>query len=287
MVLVGLVRELAQEDKSPKLKTLNFFTNMAKKCKNCAYQEGTSYSFWEFDSPFVQSFNLVQAVKGIIWVTCSKCGQDWLMNRYGENNNTVDLDPLLKESRQVFDFWAKTALSPTQEQLTVLAKIVGLNGDAYGNGREFIDVPCKVTFKDGSEKDFCVVRFSQKFPIVNITEGNCMWITELANITPSPNALPYHVRYETSMAEELTYSYAPTLIQDPVGNVFGLNWLYHFFESTQYQGAQFELYEQPHEYYSSVPAEKTQGEAKPFEITYIFADWTKGIEEILLKTNPL
>jgi hypothetical protein len=254
-----------------------------KACKHCEYETNEGYTRWGASDKFITAFAPIKKVKQIEVVACPKCAREWLLSRYGENNETVDLSKLRAESKADFDFWAENELYPTEKQLKSLAKIGGLNGDIYGNGKDYIDVPCKVRLKDGQEKDFCIVRFSKNMPEAVIDNQGFFWITAVAEITPSVYALPYDVRYESSQAQEQTNSYAPTLITAPYGKVYGLNWTNQFFATEKYTGAKFKLYKEPHEYLSNVPEDKLGHDAIAMdEITYIYADWLENTADTML-----
>lgn len=242
----------------------------------------------------IKSLNFVTHYKKYEVRSCKECGQKWLLSFHPFDKERVDLFPFNENQKPKYEEWAKNLVVPTEEQMKILSQIIGINGDIYGNCKDYIDVPCKVTLNDGQVRDFSLIRFANGMPDEEIDNKNAFWLNQVAKIEPSENALPYLVRLETSLAEEHTNSYAPTLIENPEGKVFELNWTKYFFTTKKYKGSQFKLYKNPHAYFSEVPKEliayaevDTLNDGNDISEekkgVRVYADWLKGYEKKLLK----
>jgi len=262
-------------------------------CQSCPSRaEGFTLN-WNKNESFIASLKFVTRYKEYELRICESCGQQWLLNFHPNNQEMVDLIAFDENQKPKYEAWAKDLKVPTKEQMNVLSKIKGLNGDVYGNAINYIIVPCKVTLNDGQIRDFSYVYFTKVLPEAEIDNKKFFMINDIAKIEPSENALPYPVRLETSKAEEQTNSYAPTLIENPEGKVYGLNWTTQFFSTKNYTGSQFKLYKYPHHYFSEVPKELIDNEMAENccgvadsncqkNGVVVYADWIEGYEKMLL-----
>jgi hypothetical protein len=255
-------------------------------CPHCAAAEGTGYSLWDANDPFIQSFKPFRQQnkhKNVELVHCPDCDQAWVLYAYGENNQKVDLSCLWGEAAlEQFLNWSKTPFNASPAQLKALAKIGGLNGDGYGNGSACIEVPCKVILTDGREKEHCLLRFTNLPPKELVDNESTFWITAVDKISASQNALPYKARYLSSIAEEVRNSYAPSLIKSPDGKIFILNWTNHFFATKSHKGAKFTAVENLDPFNIPPSQSGDYKQALPLEVVIVYADWAAGLENQLL-----
>ncbi|MDH5178100.1 MAG: hypothetical protein OEZ39_16465 [Gammaproteobacteria bacterium] len=122
--------------------------------------------------------------------------------------------------------WSQSDLRLSPQQLDILQAIGRTAPDIYGNGTEYNETPCQVKTTDGTLYPLAIISIQQHAPYE--AWRNCKLATEIAEISPSPYALPHEVRLATTQAEEVSMSFAPTLVQLSNGEVVILNWTNNF-----------------------------------------------------------
>lgn len=252
-------------------------------CKHCGRPSTTGYSAWENKDPFIQAFKLEKKLKYGEMVICPVCKSKWIkLFAPRMDSGYVSLNPLQENDIAIFEEWNQNSYLPTKEQLKVLKKIGATPMDAYGNGSEYIQVPCKCILKDGREIDFCIVRF-QRLPPMDVESKDIIYITDVKKILPSDYTLSPKVRLATAMAEEIRNSYAPTVVRLPTGGKWIFNWTHHFFGTTKIKGKDIVevLNEDPFE--ARTESEAKMGSFLESNETIIYADWQEEYLELEIK----
>ena len=96
--------------------------------------------------------------------------------------------------------------------------------------------------------------------------------TEIAEINPSPYALPLAVRVATSKADEIRMGFAPTMVNLPNGELLALNWSQHFLVKDDIDASKVSLSE------SRIDMKKPPAVYNgPKDVVYFIADRAPGI----------
>lgn len=153
---------------------------------------------------------------------CQVCAQPWYLCGEPAFMNFVQ-----RERVDLIQRWNAQEITVPLQQAAQLKAIGHTPPDVYGNGSQYREFPCAVTTTDGATIDRAIVSLQRHAPF---EEGrNARLATDIAEIRPSPFALPLTVRVATSKASEVRMCFAPTLVELPNGEVNVLNWSEHFF----------------------------------------------------------
>jgi hypothetical protein len=262
---------------------------MSKKiCKHCERPDSTGYSLWDNKEPFIQKFQTVKKLNTGELVACPLCKSKWikLFSPREKNSTTVSLDFVPEESLSVLDDWDSKTLVPTAAQKKVLKKIGATPPDIYTNGSEYIRFPCKCILKDGRTLDFCIIEFRRVAPGLEGTEKP-IYLDEVKEILPSEYTLSRKVRYATTRADEVTNSYAPTVVRLPSGGKYIFNWTNHFFASKKIKGSTIKQVLKE-DAFDVVCADVSEtGKFLSYEETYIYAHWNEDYLSMELNENNL
>lgn len=238
-------------------------------CQHC--EDSTGFTRWEAQDKLILSFEKLRPAKFGDLVTCPGCGSVYLLVQEVENPGHVEMARIEKDEMPVFDAWNSRPLYPTVEQLAVLQAIGATPPDVFTNGSGQIIVPCRCTLNDGKELDYCLVRLQKLPPLKsNLYDARFIFLDEVKEIFPSGFALSGAVRYATTRAEELSMSFAPTVVLGPDQKTYYFNWTNNFVAHADWQGNDISLPKQP-----SVDAYSTEGGHLQFDqvVTYIMGDW--------------
>jgi len=124
-------------------------------------------------------------------------------------------------------------------QRAVLAAIGETPPDLYGNGRQYRETPCAVTTVKGEKIDTAIVSVQCHAPFEEWRDYRLA--SEIAEIAPSPHALPLDVRIACSKAEETHMGFSPTTVELPNGQAVVLNGTPSFFVGGNINAAQIKL----------------------------------------------
>jgi hypothetical protein len=153
---------------------------------------------------------------------CRSCGQPWYLCGDPEFMNCVP-----RERLELIHRWNEQPIVLRREHVSTLQAIGRTPPHIYGGNRQFHETPCAVTTVDGETIDMAIVSLQRHAPFEDWR--NCRLATDLADVRPSPYALPLSVRVATSQAEEHAMGFAPTLVQLPDASEVALNWTPDFF----------------------------------------------------------
>ena len=162
--------------------------------------------------------------------------------------------------------WNEQQIILSPAHLKELERIGRTPPDIYGNGSRFHETPCGVVTKSGERIDLSVISRQNHAPFEE--QRQYRLASEIDDIYASPYALPLAVRIATSKADEIRMGLAPTLIEQPDGQLILLNWRQNFFVREGCKASDVVLAERqldmnaPPEIYSSQK-----------NITYFVADW--------------
>lgn len=117
---------------------------------------------------------------------CSRCRTPWVRGA-----RASDLRPVPKSRRRLFRQWCAR---PQVLPLPLLRAARAIGAVRYD---DFWYVPCRVKLRDGTILDRCVVSF-QDSPPLDDWRGNLRLAADIAELMPSPDALPLAVRRATA-----------------------------------------------------------------------------------------
>lgn len=155
---------------------------------------------------------------------CKVCGSPWYLS--GDDPQMMSNVP--RERIPLINQWNERPVVLSDEQVAILRKIGRTPSDVYGNRREFHETPCAIKTRQGEEIQMAIVSMQRHAPFEYWR--NCRLATDIAQISPSPFALPLAVRKATSQADEIRMGFAPTLVDLPGGKSIILNWAQNFFQ---------------------------------------------------------
>jgi hypothetical protein len=202
---------------------------------------------------------------------CPTCGEKWYLDRLEEWMSVIPRDrlPLLQE-------WNGRDLILPAELLAVAQEIGATPPDIYGNGSEYVQVPCDVTTKAGERITMALLSF-QGSPPIEQSSHTIRFADEIASLRPSEFALTREVRLATSQATEQLNGFAPTHVKAPDGRFFVLNWTVDLFFEGGVKGSDLVIaHERIHEWPPIVSSKK---------VTTFFADRFPGVERLRLGTG--
>lgn len=183
---------------------------------------------------------------------CRVCGQSWYL--YG---TPARMNFVLQEKLAFIEQWQKHPQRLNRSLLKALKKIGPTPPDIYSNGSEYEMTPCMVVTKKGEKIELALVCKQKHAPYEEWREVR--FASEIAEIHPSPYALPRAIREATAEAEEIRMSFAPTLIKLPDESYVVLNWTENFFVWPNCPAGEVRLgpipfdWDVPYEFYMGTP----------------------------------
>jgi len=165
---------------------------------------------------------------------CCVCSRLWHLDAAGLMMSVVSEDrlPLVRA-------WSQAPIRLPEAVQSVLEAIGETPPDIYGSGAGYVQTPCTVITKAGERVDLAIVSRQEGAPIEPHRPPRLA--SDIAEVRPSPFALPLAVRQATARAEELRTGFAPTLIEMPDGARFALNFTQHFLTGTRYDAGSARL----------------------------------------------
>ena len=112
--------------------------------------------------------------------------------------------------------------------------------DFYGNGRDFIDLPCKVTLNNNEVVDFAVLRLQKDPPFINPYSHYKDYLTvdKLKKIEASDFTLSPELRLKTCQMREIRMGFTPTRVLGTNGIQYLLNGVTNFFDQDGIKGSE-------------------------------------------------
>jgi hypothetical protein len=196
---------------------------------------------------------------------CSRCSCYWFLPEHKQYTQRIHYSLL-----PLAHHWNQTPLPLNSSTLSVLAKIGGVEGS-----KNCISIPCAVKNVSGGCHDKAVVLISKEPPCFWYEPPIVHWADELANINPSPFALPLDVRKASSRKMEVSMGFAPVGIVDRQGIEYTLPCESQFFDSNDVKGEEISLSRRKKKWKKTVLPSPAQ--------VFYFVDWFDDCEEILLK----
>lgn len=154
---------------------------------------------------------------------CRACNQPWYLV---DDPQFMHFVP--RRNLPVIAQWDKEPIILAPEHLAVLRRIGRTPSDQYGNGRQFHETPCAVKTKQGEDIEMAIVSMQRHAPFEEYR--NYRLASDIAEVYPSPFALPLDVRAATSRADEIAMGFAPTLVDLPTGESIIFNWTENFYK---------------------------------------------------------
>lgn len=172
---------------------------------------------------------------------CVACGATWYLGDADQRMLFVPDDRLA-----LFEAWSERSLEASLEILEMARSIGATPPDIYGNGRDYVQIPCRVTTRSGERLDRVLVSFQKMPPIPLFDPGDMRLPTlrlldEIERIEPSRYGLSAQVRYATAQASEWPMDFAPTKVCAPDGRIYVLNWTVDFFDLDGIAGEEITL----------------------------------------------
>jgi len=193
-----------------------------------------------------------------------------------------------KTSLEALENWNKKDLMVSEVFMPILKEIVATPPDAYGNGSDYISIPCQITLKDGWVFETALLQL-QYLPPFYASE-HIILIDEVAKIEPSKYALPLDIRVATALAFEVRMSYAPTVIENG-GYSFILNWTNNFFKHPELDAKNTRVL-LPEEEENKTKTGKNKNKKEDnnlkqgildcdYEVVYVIGDWNEELKNLL------
>ena len=163
--------------------------------------------------------------------SCPNCKTLWYLN-----NKETALSSLWQTDR--IDEWKAVAKSLPDNFVDQFKNIGATPPDFYGNGRDFIDLPCKVIATDGTIFDPALIRLQKDPPFINPYDyyTDYLLINNVRKIEESDFTLPRELRLLTCQAREVRMCFSPTRVQGPNGVQYLLNGVTNFFYQDNVKG---------------------------------------------------
>lgn len=163
----------------------------------------------------VKSLEVMMPLRRGILYQCRACNQPWHLDG-GSRWMTI----VPRERMPLIRAWNE---APIMLSRTVTQKLAGIGciRAVHVNGGDLMETPCGVLTHSGERIDLAFVAIQKDAPVEE-------WRTyrlgsEIADVYPSPYALPLDVREAGAAAQERAMGFAPSLIVMPDGQSFTLN----------------------------------------------------------------
>jgi len=164
---------------------------------------------------------------------CPNCNQPW----YLDHNDTT-LSYVHDSSR--IEEWMKLSNNLTDEQKNMFFEIGATPLDFYEYGKDFIDLPCKVTLINEQTLDFVLIRLQKDPPFIYSEPCYNEYITidKVVKIEPSEYTLNPELRLQTCQAREIRMCFSPTRVIGSNGVQYLLNGVTNFFYQDNIKGSE-------------------------------------------------
>lgn len=190
---------------------------------------------------------------------CGRCGTRWYL--WAEWPFRVELDPA---ALPLIEEWNAAPVSLGKEMRATLKRIGASPTHPTPRNRE---TPCAVTTAGGEDFPCAILRQQDHAPI---GERGKKWrlATEIAELRPSPFALPLPVRTATFHAPEIQKNHSPSLIVMPDGRFFAAEGPEVFMVHPDYDAASAKMADRD----GIPPGEIAEFVPLPKEVAYFVAD---------------
>ncbi len=245
-------------------------------CPRCA--EGKQYIDYRWNDGdaqkrgYVDSLREVKKLKMGSLHCCPKCNTSWYLKTWGKG--IQDMCYIEERNLPLLEEWNNKKL---KIEKPLLEKLQHIKATPLPHAYDYIQIPCAVRLKDGSNRDFCMINIRKMPPI---GEYQYLLMDDVADVSESEYALSQKVRLATSLAEEITMCNAPTYVKDRNNHFYNLQYQPDFFEKDRVKGKEILLLE-PKDF----PSFSTHGSvySGPQQITYVIADWFNGCESLFIQ----
>lgn len=199
---------------------------------------------------------------------CPNCYTPWYLD-----HKETNLSSLWKTER--INEWLAVPKDLPTELKDMFLKIKATPPDFYGNGKDIIELPCKVTLTDNSSVDFALIRLQKDPPFINPYSyyNDYLTIDKVKSIEPSEFALNAELRLKTCLMSEVSMGYSPTRVLGSNDVQYLLNGVTNFFFQDNLKGSQL----------TSVPKGQEKHEldlidaVENFQTTYIVGHWNENL----------
>jgi hypothetical protein len=210
---------------------------------------------------------------------CGACGQKWWLSPERETMVFIPRDRLMLLER-----WSSQALALSPPLLAKARSIGATPGHHLATRRDHAEVPCRVRTQGGEELDKCLIVFGTDPPLGPSTKVPRL-ADEIADILPSPFALPKEVRLATTRSELDPRGRAPTWVLAPGERMLLLDWVVNFLDRRGLEGSSVRLAPKG----TKGPKGRMPRCQEPEDLTVFLADWGPGWLEPrspVLKSRP-
>lgn len=187
-----------------------------------------------FQMPARGSFVLAETLRRGSLYRCKACQRHWHLDA----GNTM-MSHVLEDRIPLIQAWNRAAILLPASLREKVGTIGATPPDLYGNGQGFIQTPCGVITRDAERIDLAILSIQSAAPFEQFKR--CRLGSDIADVYPSPFALPLDVRVATSRAPEAKMGSAPTIIEMPDSRLFVLNWRPEFLIEDGYDAGQAKI----------------------------------------------
>jgi hypothetical protein len=249
---------------------LKFFQRHKKAtCSNC--EESRPKGLWlDLVRTVKEEYKLQKDINldfGTLYA-CPTCNVLWYLNK-----KESSLIPVVAPDR--IHEWINVPRILPEYLREQFFRIKATPPDFYNNGRDFIDLPCKVTLIDQRVIDFAIVRLQKDPPFLYSFDHKKDYITvdKVSKIEESEYALPAELRLKTGRAMEVRMGFSPSRVLGPDQKQYVLNGVTNFFRQGSIKGSQLMKVPEGQEVHELdlIYAEDD------IEITYLIGHWDEGM----------
>lgn len=247
---------------------MKFFSRNKVTCTSCGgFQVGGQWADTVKDVKkyyeIKQSFDF-----GTLYL-CPTCKTPWYLN-----HKETALSSLWNTER--INEWLSVPNDLPNELREKFNTIKATPPDFYGNGRDFIDLPCKVILTDNKTLDFAIVRLQKDPPFINPYSHykDYLTIDKIMKIEPSDYTLSTDLRLKTCQMGEIRMGFSPTRVLGSNGVQYLLNGVTNFFYQDGIKGSEL----------TSVPKGQEKHEMdlvnvlENFEVSIIVGHWDENLK---------
>jgi hypothetical protein len=224
------------------------------------------------------------------WVDTVKEVRQYYKKEYSLDNGTIYLCPNCKtpwylDKRETtlsslwntdrINEWLKVPNELPTEFKDKFYAIKATPPDFYVNGRDFIDLPCKVTLTDNKIIDFAMLRLQKDPPFINPYSyyKDYLTIDKVKKIEESEYALSTDLRLKTCQMREIRMGFTPTRVLGTNGVQYLLNGVTNFFYQDGIKGSDLTSVPKGQEKHEKDLVDSTQN----FEIKIIVGHWDEKL----------
>jgi hypothetical protein len=161
---------------------------------------------------------------------CKACANPWYLDGDAKYMHFVP-----RERVALIQAWNERPIDLSPAHLAAIEAIGRTPADLYGNGSQYREYPCSVVTTAGERIELAVVCLQRHPPFE--PHRTYRLATEIAEIHPSPYALPRAVREATARAPEMRMGFSPTLVKLPDGTRLVINGVQNFFQREGFRAA--------------------------------------------------